>query len=329
MPAPLQDPDVPSQKLSRYRSTRQKPTANQTATRPSYPPPTSYAEPTPVSSVQRSRSRYRRANPFGNGDAPPLDATQNAIAQQARLAEEQSRTNGIPNSGAQPDHGAYVVPTPPFDAGSPRLNGSSPTQKQHSREALRGGRAANSEERAKLEARRVMEKEAERQQKLRDRIAQQRESDRQRRQTREDAKTRQLEEESGLQRQREENEKRKVDESLRRQGEEVTRNRYQRKNDESPVTQLGKQQSRDREEMPHADHHLKPSGSKELFGMFKRKRGEANATSHATGEHKLSKTPAYQAPFHDAPVPPAPPVANHGMDAPVSAVNAGERVGPA
>ena len=314
MAYPTQDTDMSQQKLSRYRSTRQKTNAKPHI--PSEPvpgPPISYADPAaPAPSVQRSRSRYRRANPAINGNAPPLDAAQNAKVQQARLAEKQSRSNGTLRRREYTEGHAPPVP-PHMESESPRLNGSSRIHATNPRDQLRERRPSDPEELAKLEARRLMEKEASRQQALRERMnAQQKERDRVRRQEREEAKQRQEEEEAQLRRREEEEQaQRDADERLRRQREQAARSRQQR-SDGGLVAQAGNHNA-----------ELRPSGSKELFGVFRRKRGDTQTRPQASNDVKLTKAAAYQAPFHDAPQSAGPA---HGMDAPISAVNAGERV---
>lgn len=320
MALPIQDLNENSQKVSRYRSTRQNPPAAETT--PIAPlPPTSFTDPNSANSIQRSRSRYRRANTVTPSAPPPTDAIPTIKAQQARLAEQTTRSNGAlkPHARAQAQVGQHG---PGVDNTRSRAKDASPMRKKSSREDIHVGQASDLEERAKAEARRLMEREAERQRKVRERMAQQKEQERARKQEREEAKRRLAEEEMETRRKEEESQaRREAEESVRRQRQQVARNRYQRGNDGSPLTQTTSQKSWEREQTSRGPQpELKSSGSKELFGMFKRKRGDAGTQQ----DNKLSKAQAYQAPFEDGT--PTGAVPTHGVDAPISAVNAGERV---
>ena len=307
--------NVPPQKLSRYRSTRHKPEPPvQTSFNPTMNPPTSYTDPTSttMNSMQRSRSRYRRATqPSANGAPPPLDPTQMAKVQQARQAGMSSRPNDTYKREVQAQAGQEAIPSPPVHGKRSRSGMNESPQLNSTKEDMRTDRVANAEERARLEARRILENEADRQQKLKERMKAQEERDRARRQAeREDMKRRQREEEEA---------KREAEDSLRMQQQQSSRNRLQRNDAASNGARNGVRA--DQRQEPPA---LNQSGSRELFGIFKRKRGDVNGQAPPVPAHGLSKAQAYQQPFHDAPV--SAPANRGGMEAPISAVNAGERV---
>lgn len=155
-------------RMSRYRSQRQ-----QNPLQRSAPPPVpmySPSDPVISDTIQRSRSRYRRAKPAVSGPPIPDIATGLARAQSAGMDPVHPQINGshVPRSGPLPDASTNAASRPlPVPSGFPITGKPSITPTAPSSRILADARPAGPDAQAKAEARHIIEAEAERQRKMR------------------------------------------------------------------------------------------------------------------------------------------------------------------
>ena len=334
MATPAPDP-IQQQKFSRYRSARQN-AAAKSAT--SYaPPPTSFSQPAePLDTIQRSRSRYRRGATNGAPHAPlPHNAAQ--IASKTVVAPTQVSSH-MPKplktqARTQVRQAEPSAPPPPPHASSPRAlaNGALPMRTKTSRDAMRARDDVDPSDLERREAGKHTEKEADRQRRLKEQLAAQGEREKAHRQQRATEQKKQDVRQPPMSRQltaeEDQQAKREAQNTIAQQRQALARNRHQREGEGDSTNGAGKSDSWEKKpDLPSSNRPepaIKSSSSREFFGIFKRKRGEAiPAPDSPSAQQKFERSHPRRNPSQDAPLPPTPA---HGMDAPISAVNAGGR----
>ncbi|KAL9080354.1 MAG: hypothetical protein Q9159_007618 [Coniocarpon cinnabarinum] len=311
------------QKLARYRSTRQD--ANNTTSKSTRAPPPAYTEsPQPVDTIQRSRSRYRRPTATSSNKPPlPVGAAHVASVKRPQTAKQSPQ----PNEYSKGDTQIHVrevhqsIPAPPVHSVRPQHQPS--TERLPSRKVSAGPlsptTAISDDERARLEAKRLMEKEAQRQRKMKEQINTQREEDKLRRREEESAQHSEAPDAYTAQ---------QSTMDSQRQAQQSTEQRphrsARRENQQDPSFR-NRDHTREEARSPRGvEATPKSPRSREFLNVFKKSRGDAPLKNDTPSDtQKLSKLQPYSAPFQDPALPPKTTV--NGNEAPVSAVNSGDR----